>query len=172
MEKYEKIILAVMGAVLLALIVALIVVLPGRSGSQSSGNNEKEEFKAPAFDATAIAGVPDIDAEALNYNAMKLNDDISVSACANLKVHDGNMIDPYFTSSAENNIWARLIIYDAKGTEMGSTGVIKPGEYVKSVKVKNIPSETGLIVYKIVTYEPETYYSVGTATAQVLLEIE
>lgn len=170
METYQKIILGVMGAILCALIV-LIIVLPKNSDGTEDGK-AKQEFVKPEFDMTAVAGVPDIDEEALNYNVMKLNNNISVSACAELTLNADNTVNPYFTSAPENEVWVRLFVYDAKGNEMGSTGVLKPGEYVKSVQLKNIPAETGLIVYKIVTYEPETYFSVGTANAQVLLHID
>lgn len=169
METYQKIILGVMGVILFAIIVVIIII--PKNSTEGSGSGQAE-FVKPEFDSAAVAGVPDINKEELKYSTMNLNDNIVISACAELKLHEGNVVRPYFTSSAKNEVWSRLIIYDAKGNEMGATGVIKPGEYVKSVTLKNVPEEDGLIVYKIVTYEPETYFSKGTATAQVMLIVK
>ncbi len=48
------------------------------------------------------------------------------------------------------------------GKLLGETGLIKPGEYVKSVKLNESPEAGSDIRLRIVAYEPETYYSAGS----------
>ena len=53
---------------------------------------------------------------------------------------------------------------DANGNTLGETGLIRPGEYVQSVVFETIPEVGDSIGLKLMAYEPETYYSAGSAT--------
>jgi hypothetical protein len=55
------------------------------------------------------------------------------------------------------------------GTVLGSTGILKPDQYVKTIKLSSVPEETETITLKILSYEPETYYSEGSASAEAVL---
>ena len=52
---------------------------------------------------------------------------------------------------------------DSKGNILGQTGLISPGQYVKSVKFDVLPKDGDEITLKLMGYEPETYYSTGEA---------
>mgnify|MGYP003319044773 CR=1 FL=1 len=64
--------------------------------------------------------------------------------------------------------------YNQSGQIVGESGLIKPGEYLKSVSFDNTLSTTEGITLKVMSYEPETYRSVGaiTLTPKVILTEE
>jgi hypothetical protein len=128
-------------------------------------------FQAPPFDEAATAGTPeDIDADK-NYSSIALDSGFSVSLCANLTVDNNGQVDVYFTADADNTVWVRLILLSEDGEELGSTGILKPDEYVKTVQLDPVPETGGTITMKILSYEPQTYYSRGSASAKANLQI-
>lgn len=166
MNKAQKIVLISLSAILLVMI-SLIVVLKGRQGTPIVG-----DFVAPQFEQTAVVGVPtDID-PSLNFQDMKVEDKINVGMCGNLTLKDDGTVDVYFTSYSENAFWAKVKMYDADGNLLGESGLIKAGEYVKSIKLTNPPEESTAIITKVLTYEEETYYSKGSVSAQMMLNVK
>ena len=61
-------------------------------------------------------------------------------------------------------------LLDAKGNLLGETGVLRPGEYVEFVSLTSLPKKAE-VVARILTYEPDTYYSMGSASAEIMLDI-
>jgi hypothetical protein len=80
--------------------------------------------------------------------------------CGNLIIR-GVKADVYFTSKPENEVWLMLRIIDENGEVIAETGLLRPGEYVKTVCFKKLPLEGSKVSYKIMAYEPETYLSKG-----------
>ncbi|MBP3936350.1 MAG: hypothetical protein IK954_02050 [Clostridia bacterium] len=150
-------------ALLLAAIIAMIAVVATRP-EPSTG------FTPPPFDAGALVGEPsDIPAE-LNYQKVKLSEEFAVGLCGNLTATDG-CVDLYLTAASQNTVWVRVLLLDESGSEIGSTGLVKPGEYVRSVKLDAVPSQKTTVTAKILSYQPETYYSMGSASAKIILNI-
>ena len=85
------------------------------------------------------------------------------SICGNV-IASGGVADVYFTNSSEQEIWLKLRVLDEDGNIIGETGLVKPGEYVKSVSIDKDISDGSSIKLKIMAYEPETYYSAGAVT--------
>ena len=85
------------------------------------------------------------------------------SICGNV-IASGGAADVYFTNSSEQEVWLKLRVLDEDGNIIGETGLIKPGEYVKSVSIDKDISDGSSIKLKIMAYEPETYYSAGAVT--------
>ena len=85
------------------------------------------------------------------------------SICGNV-IASGGAADVYFTNSSEQEVWLKLRVLDEDGNIIGETGLIKPGEYVKSVSIDKDISDGSTIKLKIMAYEPETYYSAGAVT--------
>lgn len=52
---------------------------------------------------------------------------------------------------------------------LGQTGLLKPGEYVEYLALDTLPGNAPVIA-KILTYQPETYYSMGSASAEMELQ--
>lgn len=120
--------------------------------------NEMEEFVPPGFDHAAQSGtlvVPDglgwkeIDAQVF-----------LVGVCGKFTVMD-DTADVWLYNSSENVVWMKLRVMDENGNILGETGLIKPNEYVQSVKLTTIPKVGTSVILKIMAYEPETYYSAG-----------
>ena len=143
-------------------IVVMIVAL-------TTGNNMQDEFIPPAFDSAAVKGTPEVP-DNLGWSPVEAADAFTAYLCGNVTAI-GNTADIYFTSADINTVWLKLRILDADGETIGETGLIKAGEYVKSVNLTKIPADGAAIKSKIMAYEPETYYSAGSAALNTTLRI-
>ncbi len=63
-------------------------------------------------------------------------------------------------------------ILDEHGDILGESGLIRPGEYVRSVKLDRVPKKSTVIALKIMAYEPDTYRSAGSAKLNTTMEIK
>ena len=86
--------------------------------------------------------------------------------CGNVIVK-GDAADVYFTNSEEFDVWLKLRVLTADGTLLGETGLIRPGEYVKSVSLTSEVEDGTAIKLKIMAYEPDTYYSAASLTLKI-----
>ena len=130
----------------------------------------KGEFTPPAFDAAAQAGVPEVPSELGWFTPTAEGLSMKVSVCGEVIIKDGKA-DIYFTNHGENSDWMLVRILDGNGNILAESGIIKPGEYVKTIKFDTVPQNGATIVYKIMAYEPETYYSAGTITLSTYAQI-
>lgn len=119
-------------------------------------------FLPPDFEENAVSGFPEDAGESWTK---VYQDGMSFTAyvCGEVVINDGTA-DLYFTSGAENEVWIKLRIMNESGEILAETGLLKPGEYVKSVEFDIAPSKGEKISMKIMAYEPETYYSAGAVT--------
>ena len=163
MTKLQKIILTVMAALMLLLVFALIAVTAEPRQETVVG-----DFVPPAFDAAAQSGVPVEPDPAWGYNSLTLTETVSVSLCANITL-ENSAARVYFTSHEGNTGWMKIKLLDADGNLLGESGLLRPGEYVEFVPLSRIPDSGGLIVAKVLLYEPDTYLSLGSAAIQVML---
>ena len=131
----------------------------------------KVVFIPPAFDANAVDGVPEIPA---GYKYGELNQEklpYKVGLCGEAFVENGNAM-LYFTNPSDNNAWLKLRISDEQGNIIGESGLIKPGQYLRSVKLsKKITADTTVSV-KIMSYEPDTYNSLGAVPMKITLKVK
>ena len=162
MTKLEKI--------LIFSLVGVIVILTGVLFLRPEKESEEVvgDFVPPSFDAAAVAGEPEPDRP--GYGTLQLTDEIAVSLYASPLVQDGRA-QVFFASPASNTAWVRLRLLDTKGNLLGETGLIRPGEYVESVSISALPKQSEAVA-RILTYEPETYYSLGSAGAQLMLQYQ
>lgn len=164
MSKTEKIILLVLAAAVLACC-ALVVFKPEAPAAPPVVG----EFVPPEFDSAAVAGTPEVGLPQM-YGTLALNEDIAVSLYS-APIVEGDRAQVFFTSAKANTAWVRLRIMDETGAVLGETGLLKPGEYVEYITLAAAP-ERNRAIAKILTYEPETYYSAGSATAEIMLQIK
>jgi len=123
---------------------------------------EKGEFVPPAFDSAAVVGTPEVP-ENLGYSApYQEGMAYRFSVCGNVTM-DGTTATVYMTNPAENEVYLKLRVLDENGNILGETGLLKPGEYVKTVELTKQLAVGTSIKLKIMSYEPETYYSAGSA---------
>ena len=121
------------------------------------------EFVPPAFDDAAVQGTPEVPKELGYSSPYQPGMAYRFSVCGNVKL-SGKMATVYLTNDADNEVYLKLRILDSKGKILGETGLIKPGEYVKDVELSKALAVGTPIKLKIMSYEPETYNSMGSVS--------
>lgn len=163
MSKQEKnIIFAMM--VVLALLVGALVILPAVAGNRTV----QGEFVAPDFDPAAVSGVPDVTDPARQFSWLQMGDHIRLALCGSPRLTEEGA-ELYLTSDSTNAAWLLVKIYDESGNELGRSGLLRPGEYVQTVALEASAEPGTAVTVKLLSYEPDTYYSLGSASAQLLL---
>lgn len=147
-----------LAAVLWVLSFAVMVIALVAGGKQNQA-----EYTPPPFESDAVAGTPEVP-ESLGYSSpYQEGMGYRFSVCGNVTM-DGSSAVVYFTNPAGNSVWIKLRVMDKDGNLLGETGLLKSGEYVKNVELTgNLPVGTP-VKLKIMGYEPETYFSAGSAT--------
>lgn len=150
-------------AVIICAAAAIIMLIMLLSSNSSKG------FSPPPFDPAAQSGMPEVP-ESAGYGDLDAGD-FKFYAASILNAADGQT-DIWLTNPADNNIWLKVRILDKNENLLGETGLIKPGEYVRSIKLDTIPDKTAKITLKIMAYEPDTYKSAGALTLNTDLTVE
>ena len=134
--------------------------------------NRKEtpSFTPPEFDAAAVEGEPDVP-QGHGYSPVEVEQGYIAYVWCELTAKGGE-VDVYFTSPRTNTVWLMLRILGNDGSVLGQTGVIRPGEYVKSVKLNTVPERETDVSLKIIAYQPETYISMGTVGLNTKLKTD
>ena len=164
MTKKEKKLILILAACLCGLLILLGVarlLLPDSGG---------EDFVPPAFDKSAQSGTPQIP-EGLDYRTMDIRSGYKVSLCVNPGLEEDGL-QLYFTADPGNEMWVSAVVYDSTGEELGTTGLVKPGEYVALVPLQNPPRSSGELLVKVRSYDTQTYYSLGVVNAQIYLNLD
>ena len=129
---------------------------------------EKGEFVPPAFDSAAVAGMPEVP-DGLGYSSpYQEGMGYRFSVCGNVKLEGKNAI-VYLTNDSENEVYIKLRILDETGSILGETGLLKPGEYVRAVELDEVLTSGTKIALKIMSYEPDTYMSAGSAVLNTMI---
>lgn len=165
MTKLQKNILLAMAGLLAVLLLAAGVAFATRQPPETVVGT----FVPPEFDPNAQVGTPQVSNPA--YGTLELTPTAVVSMCADVTC-ENNAALVYFTSHSGNQGWIKIKLTDAEGNLLGQSGLLRPGEYVESVHLDSAPKENGLIVAKILIYEPDTYLSLGSASAQISLTVK
>jgi len=152
-------------AVILCAVSLTAMILVLAAGNNSNGNM----FIPPAFDAAAVRGTPDVP-DGLGWSPVEAADAFTAYLCGNVTA-SGQTADVYFANADSNTVWLKLRILDGAGEIIGETGLIRPGEFVKSVELARVPPNGANIKLKIMAYEPETYYSAGTVALNTTIKI-
>lgn len=120
---------------------------------------EIKEFVPPSFDISAQAGIPsvsnEIDWQIIDAKAF------AIGICGKVTAN-GENADIWLYNPKENTVLLKVRIFDSDGTVLGETGLIKPNEYIQSVKLSAIPQQGAPLLLKVMAYQPNTYYSEGT----------
>lgn len=132
-------------------------------------NRPQAEFVPPPFEENAIDGVPQDVSEDLWYSSLDAGA-YTVALCG-LPTTTGQEATLYFTNPAENDVWLKVRVYTEQGTMLGESGLLKPGQYVEKIRLKETLRETTPILLKVMAYEPDTYRSAGAVTLRTELNI-
>ena len=127
-----------------------------------------ESFTPPPFDPTARTGTPAVPQDA-GYGEIDAKE-FRFSAAGELTVKNG-AADVWLTNPSGSAVWLKVRILDENDNILGESGLIRAGEYVRSVQLTAVPSATANISLKIMAYEPDTYYSAGSARLNTVLTV-
>lgn len=141
--------------------IALTVLMIG-AGIYLYIDTHQPDFIPPEFDELAKNGAPEL---VDNFDYIKLTDDFSVGLTGTPYIENDELFI-FFTNPPENKYWALLLLISPSGSELGRSGVLKPGEYITSIPLKYETEEISVsdVLLKVISYEPETYESRGTVT--------
>lgn len=123
-------------------------------------------FVHPDFAKDAVRGIPKVDSEKFGYSQLDITKGYSVKLCA-VPANDGQNIELYLTNPKDNTVWIRAEIQDKKGNVLGSTDVLKQGEYLQTVKLdKMLVERENPVVIRIIAYEPHKWTSRGSVNLE------
>lgn len=140
-----------------AICLASFIFLAVSLGMESS---RVGKFVPPEFDPAAQSGTPEVSEELGWSQVWQQGMDFKAAVCGIVMLENGKA-DIYF-SNLEGGAWLKLRAMDEAGNILGETGLIRPGEYLRSVSLDPVPEDGAPITLKIMAYEPETYYSLGS----------
>lgn len=122
------------------------------------------EFIPPSFEADAVVGAPEDVPENAGYTKI-YREGMTFSAylCGGVTQENGEAV-VYFTSPEDNEAWIKLRICDEDGNILGESGLLRPGEYVRSVTLTEPVAAGTPLKMKLMAYEPDTYFSLGSVT--------
>lgn len=123
-------------------------------------------YAPPSFDADAQSGVPDVP-DGLGWQELDAQA-YRFSVCGVFAPVNG-IADIYLTNPKDSGVWMKLRVLDAEGNMLGETGLLRSGEYVRSVKLQNIPDMGETVVMKLMAYEPDTYHSAGAVSLNTVV---
>ena len=128
----------------------------------------KVVFTPPSFAETAVQGSPDVQEtyEYTEFYQQGMAYRVKMNATVSLEGTDAIV---YFTNPSENNAWLRLRIMDETGAVLGESGILRPGEYIRSVTLSRTLPVGASIHLKVMGYEPETYHSIGAVTINSII---
>lgn len=129
---------------------------------------KEPQFAPPPFEKNACAGVPQ-PGEDTGYAQMDAKA-FRFSAAGELTAENGE-VALWLTNPQENSVWLKVRIYDAAGALLGESGLLRPGEYVRAVRLSMVPQKTTEVTLKVMAYEPQSYYSAGAATMKTVLKV-
>lgn len=152
-------VLGALTAVALA-VMAILLCLPAEP--------TQGEFVPPDFDSAATVGVPTVPEELRYWSPGGDGLAYRFSLCDALPIRDG-AVAVYLTNHEENTVYLKLRILDGEGHILGETGLLRPGEYVRDVRLTRNVTEPAPVTIKIMGYEPETYLSAGAVTVRTVL---
>lgn len=123
-------------------------------------------FVPPDFEAAAVSGTPEV-AEEMGYTELYQDGMAYRVAVCGVPSMDGQNLMVYFTNAAENTCNLKLRVLDEQDETLGETGLLKPGQYVEAVELDQKIEAGTPIKLKVMSYDPETYESVGSVVLNV-----
>jgi len=138
-------------SVILLILIILIILL-------TISNKNKSTFKKPEFDKNAIENI----SSNIDYQSkiIKVTDNYSLYIEPEPIIND-NYLMINLISLETNNIWLKVRVLK-ENEVVAETGLIKPGEYLEKVQLKKKLDVNDEVVYMIMGYEKDSYFSAGS----------
>ena len=150
---------------LLYLLIAAVGVL---TALWAYGRFQPAALTHPDWEAAALTGAPQVD-ERYGYSTLTVEEDYRIQLCG-VPANDGRNVDFYITNPADNGVWFRAEVLDGDGQMLASTGVLRPGEYLPTVALKQTLTQRETpVTVRIVAYAPGTWQSRGNVNLNLTL---
>ena len=119
----------------------------------------KQTFHKPQFETNAINEIP----KELNYeeSIVEISEGYSLYIDGIPTIKNNELI-LNLISLKENSVWIKIRVLNEKEQIIAESGLLKPGEYLKSIKLNRKASKKDNITYMIIGYEIDSYLSAGT----------
>ena len=114
------------------------------------------------FEANAIVGTPVVDAK-LGWSVLNVQSGYDVHVCSVLTADADGKLPIWFTSKHTNTVWVKLRVLDENGDVLGETGILKPGEYVEYLQLKEGTHSCSVTV-QIMGYDENTNSPIGNVS--------
>lgn len=144
----------------LACMGSLLVMMVILTGGQTA------EFTPPPFEPAAQTGTPLVPAE-LGWSEVDAQA-FRAFLCGQI-VPSGDTAEIWLTNPESNTVWLKLRMLDERGNVLGETGLLRPGEFVRSVRLDPVPKAGVAVTLKLMAYQPDTYYSEGSVSLRTVI---
>ena len=135
------------------------------------GHFQPAALTHPDFEKAALTGTPQVE-ERYGYSTLQVDETYLVRLCG-VPANDGQSVDFYFTNPPESGVWFRAEVLDQDGQVLASTGVLRPGEYLPTVTLREkLTQRETPVTVRIVAYEPDTWQSRGNVNLKLTLYSE
>ena len=131
-----------------------------------TSDTQQGQFTPPPFESAAQTGMPEVPK---NLGYSELDAKAFKTAVCGVFAPEENCVDLWLTNPEENSVWLKLRVMDEAGTVLGETGLLRPGEYVRSLTLNTTPHPGAKVTLKLMAYEPDTYYSAGVVSLHTLV---
>lgn len=138
---------------------------------RTAPKNSNAEFVPPEFDVNAVKGIPEVPEE---YGWSEIyQDGMNFKVGISKKIiNTENQAEVYLYNNEENSVWLKLRMLDEDGKILGESGLIKPGEYIRTIAFTESVYDGQKIKMKIMSYQLETYYSEGSIILNTNIQSE
>lgn len=122
----------------------------------------------PDFDSNVQNGEPTV-SDRYAYSTLTIKEKYALRL-AGVPENDGQNIDLYLTNIQDNDVWVRIEILDEQGEILGQSGVIRNGQYLKTVHLnKPLSQRETPVLIKVIGYTPYTWQSQGNVQLKMKL---
>jgi len=163
LDDKEKLIIKIM-----IVIVAIICIISLIIFFNKDKLAKKGQFIIPEMEESAINGKPNAIPKEYMYQEAKVNDDYIIYLSANPSIKD-NILTIYFTSVETNKGLIKIKILDSNDSVIGESGLINSNSYIKDITLNKSLKNKEKITIKVMHYEKETYYSLGSIKLDLLV---
>lgn len=161
MRKHPNNLLMIAAALCITMLLVMVISL------QYGGKQTQGAFTPPPFAENAAQGTPDVP-NALGWG--ELDAQVYKASLCGVFQPKEEVVDIWLTNPASNRVWMKLRVLDVEGNILGETGLIRPGEYLQSIRLDSVPPSGTAIQLKIMAYEPNTYHSAGAVSLNTTVQ--
>ena len=128
-------------------------------------------YRPPPFEPGAAAGTP-APPEGFGYGEIDAMGSFKFGLAGVMYQQEDGALRIYFTNPEENEAYLMCEVADPGGAALYRSGLLRPGEYVESLRParKRPENEAISVEVKIYALDPEHYYSVGMVTLDNVLQ--